>query len=98
SGHTVAGMPKGRIFPISRDDLVECAALLRSVRYGELDQIVVHDAPLDVLAQQIVAESSCSDYSEDELFAMIRRAWPYRDLKRDDFDEVVKMVADGFAT
>src|SRR5207248_9498815 len=65
---------------------------------GELDQIVVHDARLDVLAQQIVAESSCSDYSEDELFAMIRRAWPYRDLKRDDFDAVVKMVAEGFAT
>ncbi|HEY8850095.1 MAG TPA: DEAD/DEAH box helicase, partial [Thermoanaerobaculia bacterium] len=98
SGHTVAGMPKGRIFPISRDDLVECAALLRSVRRGELDRIVVHDAPLDVLAQQIVAESSCCDYSEDELFALIQRAWPYRELKREDFDAVVKMVAEGFAT
>ena len=98
SGHTVAGMPKGRIFPVSRDDLVECAALLRSVRRGELDRIVVHDAPLDVLAQQIVAESSCCDYSEDELFALVRRAWPYRELKREEFDAVVKMVAEGFAT
>src|SRR5229473_2368775 len=59
SGHTVSGMPKGRLFPVSRDDLVECAALLRSVRRGELDHIVAHDATLAVLAQQIVAETSC---------------------------------------
>jgi ATP-dependent Lhr-like helicase len=98
SGHTVSGMPKGRLFPVSRDDLVECAALLRAVREGELDRIVANEAPLDVLAQQVVAESSCGDCSEDELFALIRRAWPYRDLRRDDFDAVVKMVADGFAT
>src|SRR5205823_11512113 len=62
SGHTVSGMPKGRIFPISRDDLVECAALMRSIRRGELDAIVSHDAPLDVLAQQIVAETACREY------------------------------------
>ncbi len=98
SGHTVSGLPKGRVFPVSRDDLVECAALLRSVRRGELDAIITHDAPLDVLAQQIVAEASCEDYSEEGLFAMVRRAWPYRDLARKDFDEVVKMTADGFAT
>jgi ATP-dependent Lhr-like helicase len=98
SGHTVAGTPKGRLFPVSRDDLVECTALLRSVRRGELDRIVTHDAPLDVLAQQIVAESSCQDYSEDELFDLVRRAWPYRELQRADFDAVLKMVADGFAT
>jgi ATP-dependent Lhr-like helicase len=98
SGHTVVGLPKGRVFPTSRDDLVECAALLRAVKRGELDRIVVHDAPLDVLAQQVVAESSCRDYSEDELFAVMRRAWPYRDLVRKDFDAVVAMTADGFAT
>src|SRR5438105_9263304 len=98
SGHTVSGMPKGRLFPVSRDDLVECAALLRSVRKGELDRIVAYDAPLDVLAQQIVAESSCADYSEDEMFGLVRRAWPYRDLQRSDFDAVVKMVSEGFAT
>src|SRR5688500_18665789 len=74
SGHTVAGMPKGRLFPVSRDDLFECAALLRSVRRGALDRIVSHEAPLDVLAQQIVAESACSDYSEDQMYAPIRRA------------------------
>jgi ATP-dependent Lhr-like helicase len=98
SGHTVSGLPKGRVFPTSRDDLVECAALLRAIRKGELDRIVVHDAPLDVLAQQIVAESACRDYAEEELFEVVRRAWPYRDLARKDFDAVVQMTADGFAT
>jgi ATP-dependent helicase Lhr and Lhr-like helicase len=98
SGHTIAGMPKGRLFPISRDDLVECAALLREVRRGALDAIVTQEAPLDVLAQQIVAESSCYDYGEDELFELMRRAWPYRSLTRADFDDVLRMVADGFAT
>ena len=78
SGHTIAGTPKGRLFPTSRDDLVECAALLRSVRRGELDSIVSHDAPLDVLAQQIVAETACADYAEDDLFELMTRAWPYR--------------------
>ena len=98
SGHTISGLPKGRLFPTSRDDLFECAALLRSVKRGELDRIITHDAPLDVLAQQLVAEASCEDYSEEELFEMTRRAWPYRDLKREDFDAVVKMVAEGFST
>jgi len=98
SGHTVAGTPKGRVFALSRDDLMECAALLRSIRRGELDAIVSHDAPLDVLAQQVVAESSCREYSEDELFALARRAWPYRALSRADFDAVVRMTAEGFST
>ena len=98
SGHTVSGLPKGRLFPISRDDLIECAALLGSVTRGELDRIVSQEAPLDVLAQQVVAETACGEYAEDELFALMRRAWPYRDLTRADFDAVVAMTADGFAT
>jgi ATP-dependent helicase Lhr and Lhr-like helicase len=98
SGHTISGLPKGRIFPTSRDDMFECAALLRSVRQGELDRIVTHDAPLDVLAQQIVAESSCADYAEEELFALARKAWPYRALERKDFDAVLQMVSEGFST
>ena len=98
SGHSVSGLPKGRVFPMSRDDLVECAALLRSIRKGELDAIVSHDAPLDVLSQQLVAETACADYAEDELFALARRAWPYRALTRPEFDAVVAMAADGFAT
>jgi ATP-dependent Lhr-like helicase len=98
SGHTISGTPKGRLFPMSRDDLVECAALLRAIRAGDLDRIVSHDAPLDVLTQQVVAEAACADYAEDELFALVRRAWPYRDLTRADFDAVIAMAADGFAT
>lgn len=98
SGHTVSGTPKGRVFPVSRDDLIECAALMRAVRRGELDAIVQHDAPLDVLAQQIVAESACHECAADDLFALVRRAWPYRDLSRDAFDAVLTMLAEGFAT
>ncbi len=98
SGHRIGAVPKGRVFPMSRDDLVECAAMLRAVRRGELDRIVAHDSPLDVLAQQLVAEASCCDYAEDELFALARRAWPYRALTRTDFDAVLAMTADGFAT
>ena len=98
SGHTIAGTPKGRVFPTTRDDLVECAALLRAVRRGELDAIVPHDRALDVLAQQIVAECACREYTEDALFALARRAWPYRDLRRDEFDAVLAMTADGFST
>jgi ATP-dependent helicase Lhr and Lhr-like helicase len=98
SGHTISGTPKGRLFPATRDDLVECAALLRSVRQGDLDAIVPRDCALDVLAQQIVAECACREYSEDALFAIVRRAWPYRDLSRGDFDAVIRMAADGFST
>ena len=90
--------PSDPCLAVSRDDLMECAALLRSIRRGELDAIVSHDAPLDVLAQQVVAESSSREYSEDELFALVRRAWPYRDLPRADFDAVVRMTAEGFST
>ena len=98
SGHSVAGLPKGRLFPVSLDDLVECAALLRAVQRGDLDRIVVHDMPLDVLAQQVVAEAAACDSSEEDLYALAKRAWPYRELKREDFDAVVKMTSEGFAT
>ena len=98
SGHTIAGTPKGRLMPVSRDDLIECAALLRSIRLGELDRIVTQEAPLDVLAQQIAAEVATTEYGEDDLFAFVRRAWPYRSLSRSDFDAVVGMLSDGFAT
>ena len=98
AGHTVDGTPKGRLFPLTRDDLVECAALLRAVRRGDLDAIVPYDAPLDVLAQQIVAECACRDWREDELYDAVRGAWPYRGLARRDFDAVVEMLAAGFTT
>jgi ATP-dependent Lhr-like helicase len=98
SGHAVDGMPKGRLFPLSRDELVESAALLDSVRRGELDQVVIPERPLDVLAQQIVAEVAARECSEDELYALVRRAWPYRALPREDFAAVVAMLAEGFTT
>ncbi len=98
SGHAVGGTPKGRLFPLSRDDLVECAALLDSVGRGELDRLTIPDQPLDVLAQQIVAEVAAQDWTEAELYDRLRRAWPFRKLTRDDFDAVVRMLAEGFAT
>ncbi len=96
AGHTIHGTAKGRLFPETRDDLVECAALLAAVRRGELDRLVSFDEPHDVLAQQIVAEVACCEWREDELFATVRRAWPYRALSRRDFDAVVRMLTTGF--
>ena len=98
SGHAVGGLPKGRLFPLSRDDLVECAALLDSVRRGELDRLTIPEQPLDVLAQQIVAEVAAQDWPEAELYDLLRRAWPFRTLTREDFTAVVHMLADGFTT
>src|SRR5688572_8689203 len=77
SGHAVGGTPKGRLFPGSRDDLIECAALLDGVARGELDALHVVRNALDVLSQQVAAEVACEDYSEDALFALVRRAYPY---------------------
>lgn len=96
--HKRGGLPKGRIFPLSRDELVECVALLRSVRRGELDRLLIPEKPLDVLAQQLVAATSSEDWSENDLFELSRSAWPYRNLTRDEFDSVVKMLAEGFST
>jgi ATP-dependent Lhr-like helicase len=98
SNHTVAGFPKGRIFPLSRDELVECAGLIDAVRRGELDRLSIPEQPLDILAQQIVATVAAEEWTEDALFAMVRRAFPYRNLERKDFDAIVRMLADGFST
>ncbi|HET9033164.1 MAG TPA: DEAD/DEAH box helicase [Dokdonella sp.] len=98
SGHAVGATPKGRLFPQSRDDLVECAALLDCIRRGELDALKIPVAPIDVLAQQIVAEVACGEWDEGALYDWLRRAWPYRNLARKDFDAVVRMLADGFTT
>ncbi len=98
SGHHIGGMPKGRLFPTSRDDLVECTALLDCVRRGELDALRIPRAPMDVLAQQIVAEVACQEWSEDALFALVRRAEPYATLERERFDAVLRMLAEGYAS
>ena len=97
SGHTVKGTPKGKIFPLSLDELLECAALFDAVKRGELDSIIMPEKPLDVLAQQIVAEVSCGERLEDELYELFARAYPYRDLSRGEYDDVVRMLAQGFA-
>ena len=96
SGHTITGTPRGRLFPLTRDELVEAAALMDSVRRGELDRITIPEQPLDVLAQQIIAEVANCDYREDELYHLLRRAYPYRDLSREEFDGVVAMLAEGY--
>src|SRR5881275_3099636 len=96
--HKRGGLPKGRIFPLSRDELVECVAALRSVRHGELDCIVMPEKPLDLLAQQIVACAACEDWQEQKLFELMRSAYPYRNLVRQEFDDVLRMLAEGFST
>ncbi len=98
AGHAVGGTPKARLFPQSRDELVECAALLDAIGRGELDALHVPPQPLDVLAQQVVAEIACRDWDEDALFALMRRAWPYAALPRERFDAVLRMLADGYTT
>ncbi|HKW80727.1 MAG TPA: DEAD/DEAH box helicase, partial [Casimicrobiaceae bacterium] len=98
AGHQVGGVPKARIFPLSRDELAECAALLDAVRRGELDRLIIPMKPLDVLAQQIVAEVAAAEWSEDALLDLVRRAQPYAKLGRGEFLEVVRMLAEGFST
>lgn len=113
SGHWRGAVPKGRFFVTTRDDLAECAVLVRAIRSGELDRLIFPEASLDVLAQQIVAccavnrtapghapgEQTESDgWDEDELFVLVKRAYPYRNLLREEFDSVVEMLSEGIAS
>ena len=95
SGHALGLRPHGRLFPTTRDELIEAAALIRGVRAGRLDRIYIPDAPRDVLAQQIVAECACEDWSETALFDLVRTAQPYAQLARRDFEEIVELLAIG---
>jgi ATP-dependent Lhr-like helicase len=97
SGHSLGRVPKGRLFPLTRDELIECMALVRAVRARRLDAVEIPIGPLDILAQQIVATVACDEWAEDELYELCRGAWPYRNLSRTDFDAVVEMVSEGFA-
>ncbi len=125
SGHWRGAVPKGRFFATTRDDLLECAALVRAIQQGDLDRLIIPEAPLDVLAQQIVAtcaaagnaagslseappsdgqatESAAPQVSadacdEDALFALARRAYPYRNLERETFNEILEMLSEGIA-
>ncbi len=98
AGHQVSGVSKGRLFPSSRDDLIECAVLLDAVRRGELDTLRIPPAPLDVLAQQIVAEVSSREWQEDALLALLRRAMPYAVLDDDTYQALLRMLAEGYTT
>ncbi len=98
SGHWIGAKPQGHFFATTRDELIECAALVRSIRSGELDRLEIPEAPLDILAQQIIAETAACDWSEDRLFELVRGTYPYRNLARAKFDEVVTMLADGITT
>jgi ATP-dependent Lhr-like helicase len=98
SGHWVGAMPQGRVFATTRDELVECAALVRAIRAGELDRLEIPHGALDILAQQLVATTATGDWSEDDLFALVRSTYSYRHLDRVDFDAVVTMLSDGIAT
>jgi ATP-dependent Lhr-like helicase len=95
AGHWRGAMPKGRLFAMTRDELIECAALVRALRQGELDQLEIPDAPMDILAQQIVAMCACEEWHEDDLFQVVRRAYPYRDLARQDFDALLEILSEG---
>ncbi|HUE71631.1 MAG TPA: DEAD/DEAH box helicase [Pirellulaceae bacterium] len=95
SGHSLGALPKGRLFPLTRDELLESLALVRAVRRGELDRIEIPQTPLDILAQQVVAAVACDEWDENALLELVRRAWPFRNLKREDYDAVLKMLSDG---
>jgi ATP-dependent Lhr-like helicase len=95
SGHWHGAIPKGRIFATTRSELIECAALVHAIRHGDLDRIGIPENSLDILAQQIVATCASEDWSEDELFALVRRAYPYRNLARSDFNDVITILSEG---
>ncbi len=98
AGHTIGATPKGRLFAHTRDQLVECAALVRAIRKGNLDAVVPSRMPLDILSQQIVAASACEELSEDDVFKMFSSAYHYGDLTRKEFDDVIEVLAKGFAS
>jgi ATP-dependent helicase Lhr and Lhr-like helicase len=98
AGHWRGAISKGRLFATTRDELVECAALVRAIHQGDLDRIAIPEAPLDILAQQIVAMCAAEDWKEDELFAVARRAYPYAELTRATFAEIVEMLSEGIAS
>src|SRR6185436_3492918 len=98
SGYALRATPKGRLFPLTRDQLVECAALIRAARQGEIDRVALRSGPLDILAQQLVAACACEEWDEDALFALVKNAAQYAQLERRDFDAVVDVMSEGIAT
>lgn len=97
AGHWRGAIPKGRLFATTRDELLECAALVHAIRQGDLDRLQIPEAPLDILAQQIVAMCAVEDWNEHELFQRVCHAFPYRNLPRHEFDEILEMLSEGIA-
>ena len=97
SGHSIGGKPKGRLFPLTRDELAECVALSRAVRRRNLDTLSIPPWPVDVLAQQMVAACAQEEWAEDDLFDLVRRAYPYRELPREKFDQAITTLSEGYA-
>ncbi len=95
AGHWRGAIPKGRFFVTTRDDLIESAALIRAMRAGVLDQLEIPECPIDVLMQQIVAACAAEPWEEDALFEVLRRAYPYRQLAREEYDEILCLLAEG---
>jgi ATP-dependent helicase Lhr and Lhr-like helicase len=98
SGHWVGARPRGILFPTTRDELIECAAIIHAIRAGDLERIEIPQNALDILAQQIVAETSCEDWGDAELYDLVRTAYPYRNLSLSDYEAVVTMLSEGIAT
>src|SRR5262249_59979872 len=98
SGHWLGAVPRGILFPLTRDDLLQCAAAIRAVRAGQLDRLTLSENPLDILAQQIVACIASQEMTEDEVWKLVHRAYPFRNLGRDDFEAVLVMLSEGVAT
>ncbi len=97
SGHSVGGKPKGRLFPLTRDELAECIALARAVRRRNLDTLSIPPWPVDVLAQQVVASCAQEEWAEDDLYDLVRRSYPYRGLPREKFDQTIGTLSEGYA-
>ncbi|HMO24189.1 MAG TPA: helicase-related protein, partial [Candidatus Melainabacteria bacterium] len=97
AGHWLGAIPKGRIFATTRDDLIECAALVEAIYDGDLDRLTILEKPMDILAQQLVATCSTGDWQEDDLYEMVVKAYPYRNLSREEFDKVLSMLSEGLA-
>jgi len=95
AGHWRGAIPKGRFFAVTRDDLVEQAALVRAMRAGVLDRLEIPAKPFDVLMQQIVAACAAEPWEERALYEMFRRAWPYRELAWEEFDEALRLLTEG---
>ncbi len=98
SGHRRSAIPKGALFPLTRDELIECAASVASIRAGDLESLEVPKGTVDVLSQQLVAEVSNQDWQDEDLFLLVKKSYPYRNLAMSEFQAVLDMLSQGFAT